>query len=224
MCEAIVTDSSPRPVLVWNRMIDFKASGIAVILSDNARVRGNVARFNHLTTAPGVIGPITFGIYVAADGSQVLDNLVASPSSAGATTPRLAEGLVVEGGETAVVRGNRVRHTTAGMRISFQPNSDVIGNRILNSGADGLVLTGVSDGSIVRNNFVRGSGGKGVLVNGAQTGEMTQFTNNDFRFNAGLDCDDDTTGGGTASTASIWTNNFGIDDDPDGICINTSSP
>jgi hypothetical protein len=46
-----------------------------------------------------------------------------------------------------------------------------------------------------------------------------QFLNNDFRFNTGFDCDDDTLGGGTAGTASTWTNNLGLDDDPDGICI-----
>ena len=46
-----------------------------------------------------------------------------------------------------------------------------------------------------------------------------QFVDNDFSLNTGLDCEDDTTGGGTAGTANAWTNNLGIDDDPDGICI-----
>lgn len=53
-----------------------------------------------------------------------------------------------------------------------------------------------------------------------ETSANNTFDHNDFRYNADLDCDDDSIGGGDYGTANWWLEpNLGFEDDPDGICM-----
>jgi hypothetical protein len=53
-----------------------------------------------------------------------------------------------------------------------------------------------------------------------ETSSNNTFDHNDFRYNADLDCDDDSIGGGDYGTANWWSEpNLGFEDDPDGICM-----
>ncbi|HYI22659.1 MAG TPA: right-handed parallel beta-helix repeat-containing protein [Candidatus Limnocylindrales bacterium] len=221
----MLVTGSPSSVIAWNRMVDFKASGVYVESSDGSLIRGNTIRFNHVTNSPGVVGPVTFGIAVeATDNVRVVRNVVGGPPTAGVSTPRLGQGISVNGGDAALIRLNRVFRVGSGMTSSSLTDSDYIANRVTGSAQVGMLLTAVSGGSTVTGNFVRSSGEQGIRVGGPQSGEMTQLSDNDFRLNTGLDCDDDTTGAGTSGTANTWTNNLGIDDDPDGICIDPAAP
>jgi len=51
-------------------------------------------------------------------------------------------------------------------------------------------------------------------------GENNTFDHNDFRYNAEIDCLDETTGSGSYGTANTWMDpNLGFSDEPDGICL-----
>jgi Right handed beta helix region len=217
----IFVDSSDRAVVSWNRIVDFQNYGVVVEILSNAVVRGNTLRYNHVTS-PLVFGnPNSFGILVdgAGSGNKVLDNVIGSPSTAGSTTPVLGVGMLMGFNQPSLVaRGNRMFNLNLGVDVHFLTGATISGNRVLNSRTTGMNLLSLGGNSIVRNNVVKGSGQQGLHVSGT-INLGAQFLNNDFRFNTGFDCDDDTLGGGTAGTANIWTNNLGLDDDPDGICI-----
>ena len=221
----VFVDSSDRALVAFNRVIDFTGLGITLSLSPNSRARGNTIYYNHVTS-PAVFGSaFSTGILIeGSTGTRVLDNTVRSPSTAGVTTPRLATGLVASGVATpsVVLRSNRVFYANTGLEAIFLGTSSIINNRIRFSGGIGMSLLSLGGNSTVADNWVRNSGQQGVHVRGTLN-LGAQFTDNDFRFNAGLDCDDDTIGSGTGGTANIWTNNLGIDDDPAEIC-NPASP
>jgi hypothetical protein len=75
------------------------------------------------------------------------------------------------------------------------------------------------------NNYVYANRARLNVIFGIATfvGEGNLFLQNDARYNAffggGYDCDDETTGTGTANTANTWTDNIGNSDNPDGICL-----
>ncbi len=67
-------------------------------------------------------------------------------------------------------------------------------------------------------NTAAGDGGILVFETAEPSGGSNRFNRNDARSNEGLDCDDQTTGFGTAGTGNTWTGNRGIDDFPGAIC------
>jgi parallel beta-helix repeat protein len=86
------------------------------------------------------------------------------------------------------IRGNRVSGAEWGIYLETTA-SRIVGNRVT-ANRDGIdVQTG---GNVVRDNDARG--------------------------NQDTDCDDETTGTGTAGTDNTWTGNQGVTSDPDGLC------
>jgi len=57
-------------------------------------------------------------------------------------------------------------------------------------------------------------------------GENNYLLNNDARYNFEVDCADDTGPGGpgTEGTYNTWENNFGFNNNPEEICIDTGGP
>lgn len=221
----VFVDSSDGAVVSFNRIIDFQQLGIVVEILSNSMVRGNTLRYNHVTSPVAFGNPNSIGILVdgAGSGNRVLGNVIGSPATAGVSTPRLGEGIFLAFNQpSARVRTNRISNVNSGIDVHFLTGAEITGNRILNSDATGMNLLSLGGDSLVQGNVVRGSGQQGVLVSGTLN-LGAQFLNNDFRFNTGLDCDDDTTGSGTAGTANTWTNDLGLTDDPDGICIDPSA-
>ncbi len=195
----ILVDLSPGAVVSWNRVVDFQSSGVAVAIAPDSLVRGNVVRYNHVTQPVEFGSNFSFGILVdASTGSRVVRNVVGSPASAGVSTPRLAEGMLISGNLASyVVRKNRVFSANVGLRTAFLSNSEFSDNRITNSGSVGMEHLSLGGDSTVARNFVRGSGQQGLFIWGSLN-LGAEFVDNDFRFNTGLDCDDNTPGGGTA--------------------------
>jgi parallel beta-helix repeat protein len=76
--------------------------------------------------------------------------------------------------------------------------------------------------SLISHNMFQGNGDKGIWVRTGSGGNT--FQNNDARGNTGVDCQDDTTGGGTSATANTWVNNKGNESMPAGICKKTGKP
>lgn len=74
----------------------------------------------------------------------------------------------------------------------------------------------------MRNNTVTNTGvgtfppTDGILFGSATNGN--QIRGNTARGNFPYDCEDDSTGSGTAGTANTWVDNNGVTDNPNGIC------
>jgi parallel beta-helix repeat protein len=102
-------------------------------------------------------------------------------------------------------------------------NVQVLGNTVTGAEGSGIDVT-ASDFAAVsaRNNTLRNNGvGPDAPRDGIFFGASThgnQIRGNTASGNAVFDCEDDSTGSGTAGTANTWVNNNGGTDNPNGIC------
>jgi len=116
--------------------------------------------------------------------------------------------------------GIAVRNVATGLPVG---NVDVLGNTVTGAEGSGIDVT-ASDFAAVsaRNNVLRNNGvGPDFPQDGIYFGPVTkgnQIRGNTASGNSGFDCEDDSSGSGTAGTANTWVNNNGVTDDPNGIC------
>jgi hypothetical protein len=98
-------------------------------------------------------------------------------------------------------------------------NVDINFNQILNPDGNGVDVTDDAPGAVsVFRNTIRSAGLDGIFF-GLGTSENFINTNN-AKFSADFDCQDLSSGTGTALTGNDWTNNVGPVADPPGICHN----
>jgi len=106
-------------------------------------------------------------------------------------------------------------------------NVDVLGNTVTGAEGSGIDVTAEDFAAVsARNNTLNNNGvGAPVPANeprdGIYFGPLTkgnQIRGNRASGNGNLDCEDDSTGSGTAGTANTWVNNNGVTDNPNGIC------
>jgi hypothetical protein len=102
-------------------------------------------------------------------------------------------------------------------------NVDVLGNTITGAEGSGIDVSAEDFAAVsVRNNTVRNNGVQsfpptdGILFGSATNGN--QIRGNTASGNFPFDCEDNSTGSGTAGTANTWVNNNGVTDNPNGIC------
>lgn len=94
---------------------------------------------------------------------------------------------------------------------------DVTFNRA-NEGYAGIVVNG-------DNNYIYANRARlNLLGLGTFEGSDNEFIENDARYNFAVDCWDETTGTGDEGTANTWDTNFGNNNDPPDLCIDTGSP
>jgi hypothetical protein len=168
--------------------------GIVVTNGAGITVRGNVVR-----DFDGV------GIFVAGQGdtsAEVVENSIRYHHSAEAPIPPRAIGINIlsAGGQ---VRANRI----IGLRTAGSTTP------MLDAGL--LVQLAVPDQLVIRNNVIKRAVDGLTLI--STSGAL--LVENVSRFNADLDCSDNSTGGtGTAGTDNIWIDNVGAISNPSGIC------
>ena len=106
-------------------------------------------------------------------------------------------------------------------------NVDVLGNTVTGAEGSGIDVTATDFAAVsARNNTLNNNGvGAAVPANeprdGIYFGSLTkgnQIRGNTASGNGNLDCEDDSSGSGTAGTANTWVGNNGVTDDPNGIC------
>jgi nitrous oxidase accessory protein NosD len=104
-------------------------------------------------------------------------------------------------------------------------NVDVLGNTVTGADNNGIDVTADEFAAAsVRNNTVNNNAVDGIFFGGdAVTPPPFETHGNQIRGNTAsgngnFDCEDDSTGSGTAGTANTWVNNNGVTDNPNGIC------
>jgi hypothetical protein len=144
-------------------------------------------------------GIIFFG---AAPGSLITENQV----------DQVFIGIAVDPVGLTLARPTGVSASPGGVEITF--------NRT-NEGFFGIIIGG-DDNYLYANRARLNAGGIGIF-----DGANNQFINNDARYNLEVDCYDETgggTGSGTAGTDNTWEDNFGNNNEPEEICIDTGFP
>nr|WP_239029383.1 right-handed parallel beta-helix repeat-containing protein [Pseudonocardia acidicola] len=175
------------------------------------------------------IDDATFAVIVNARGASVANNqIVRAP----ATAVPIGSAILVGGNTTGVmVAGNAIAGGDAtGIRVSnaFGPPNvglTVAGNQIVNR-QDGIRLTRQTSGRI-SGNEVAGSSNVGILLDrDADAAGMpipvdntgVTVSGNQLAGNRVADCQDTSSGTGTAGTANTWTGNIGFRSSPAGLC------
>jgi hypothetical protein len=107
--------------------------------------------------------------------------------------------------------------------IGSTANVDVLGNTITGAEGSGIDVSAERFAVVsVRNNTVRNNGVQsfpptdGILF--ATNTKGNQIRGNTARGNFPFDCEDMSSGSGTAGTANTWVGNNGVTDSPNGIC------
>ncbi|MER7043866.1 right-handed parallel beta-helix repeat-containing protein [Streptomyces jumonjinensis] len=92
-------------------------------------------------------------------------------------------------------------------------------NNISNTSGDGISVAQESlTASTISNNSVTNAGRDGVFIDDVSGNGGNQVTGNVLQGSANFDCEDLTTGAGTAGTANTWTNNQAQTSNPAGLC------
>jgi hypothetical protein len=204
-------------------------AGIAVATgSSTALIRSNL-----------VVGGL-IGIHVVnADAGTVRDNSLNGQTQ---------QGIAVIASALGVAKADVLNNTVIGtaessgiylVAVAGDLTTTAFGNTVSKNGAYGVYVQGASGGTgtvavkansvsaggagmtfggslpaTVENNNVSANSGGGISAN---SGGHT-FKSNNAKGNGGTDCQDSSTGTGTAGTGNTWTGNYGLESNPVGIC------
>lgn len=208
----VILDGHATTALVRQNIIVGGAFGVQVSELDAATIREN-------TLVGQSQAAIQAAAFFADRTVNVIGNTISGPGSTG--IQYLASGNLH--GLGGSIFGNTVRDKTlAGIDVAGYTSAAVVRGNNTFGNAIGIQLRaqGVS-GAAADNNRSTGNTGPGILVTAgvdpAYSGGWT-LRSNVARGNGGADCQDTTTGTGTAGTGNTWIGNYGLDPDPGGIC------
>lgn len=182
---------------------------------------GNSSDFSHdlLITHNTSTDDASFAVMVNARSSLVEDNVATHTNPEDPT----AGSAIFVGGNTDGLRINRNTITggaASGIRVTSLFGAPSTGLRItdntVTSRLNGVRISGGETDGTIDTNSVAGSSNVGILIDAGNSG--LQITHNTARDSAVLDCEDDSTGSGTAGTANTWTGDIGATSRPAGIC------
>jgi hypothetical protein len=196
---------SPTFTVVNNTIRDVAETGISISEAAGL-IRHNTLDFWHLsrpavTTGTGIVA----GALSAAD---LRENIINGVASAGLTTPRLGEAILLSAPlPGSVVSHNAISRVGAGIVVDtgYGYAVDIHGNLVENGTRQGLRIAG--GGITVTENDVQGFR-VGIDIISNTTGVPDLIQDNDFRGNATIDCRD-RTGATIGSLADTWIANRG---------------
>ncbi|MFJ3233693.1 right-handed parallel beta-helix repeat-containing protein [Streptomyces sp. NPDC086787] len=182
---------------------------------------GSSSDFSHdlLITHNTSTDDASFAVMVNARSSRVEDNVATHTDPDDPT----AGSAIFVGGNTDGLRINRNTITggdASGIRVTSlfgAPSTglNITGNTVT-SRRNGVRISGGETDGTIDTNYVTGSSNVGLLIEAGNSG--LQITHNTAHGSAVLDCEDDSTGSGTAGTANTWTGDIGATSRPEGIC------
>ena len=209
-----VSGSSGGTQVLRNRITDFLDNGVIDTSDGTVTIRNNHINYFHAVDNPftnasaGILGaPGAGGV------AMIRRNRIDSLDSAGDTTPQLAYGIYVLGGQFDV--HHNTGHNVRTFIYALEGTSGLIQrNRAVENIQFGLFLTQSTSVEVAHNKMAGAT--FGVDLDAGSTGN--NLHDNDWTGPGANDCEDLSSGGGTANTANTWTNNFGGESTPAGIC------
>lgn len=130
----------------------------------------------------------------------------------GSNTNLLIESNTINGGAGSGTSGINVRALTGTPSV----NTTVANNHVMNRW-NGIRVTDGATSAVIHDNHISNSQNDGIFM---QSGYANTFMNNHVDHSQTHDCEDDTTGSGTAGTANTWKGNHGSSNNssPAAIC------
>jgi parallel beta-helix repeat protein len=177
-----------------NDVSDSSQAGILASLGTNVSIRGN-----RVTRSGSAI------VYDNSDGDIRFNRIQQAADTA----------ISLFSGHDVQIGFNHIRKSSVGVQLLEAHGNSLRHNLIEGSSSDGILID-ASDANLIEGNLSRANGADGIHV-GLQSSANT-IRQNKLSGNAGLDCQDDTVGAGTAGTANFWIKNRGASDVPRGIC------
>jgi parallel beta-helix repeat protein len=222
-----------KAIVRFNIIDDFQKTGVIV---DGAGSSAIIA----LNAIKGA-GPVN---YIAQNGVQVSRNadalVQANTVSDLSYTPQNAAstGMLLFDPGKLEVSNNRVRDTDVGIyAITTDAQARIVENDVARSVFDGIALDGATGTKVEDNESSDNAVGIGLYgttaakVDGNETGDNSDvglyaggdtsnnvFSDNEADDNTTFDCQDESTGDGTAGTANTWVKNVGDTSSPAGLC------
>jgi hypothetical protein len=203
------------------------------------------------TTGAGVSGTLSSGLVVTGNTSvdsqnfavlfltsgAVVSNNTISWTNIDDTNAHSAIAILGEDIGTQVTNNSINGGAADGIRVNdlfYTPSSGltISGNTVANrlNGIAVYTAAGLSSTSSITGNTITSAGvndatgpsnGHGLWL---QSGNGVNVANNRASASVQFDCRDDTTGGGTAGTANVWTNDTGTTSSPSGLCTQGNLP
>jgi nitrous oxidase accessory protein NosD len=215
----IYSDQGARCVLIAdNRFEDHNGAGIFFADGDQPQHCVTVERNKS-------IGDRSFATFFASSHVRLVANFVSGrpddpfPGSAIFIGARNKD-VLVKRNHVEATAGNGIDvRDTGGNRVDGLPprNVDVLKNKVRAAGQNGIDVSATGVGEYeVRGNLALHNGEVGIHA-GRDTDDAA-FARNLARGNRTLDCQDESTGDGTAGTDNTWRGNTGGSDNPPGIC------
>jgi parallel beta-helix repeat protein len=217
----------------FNLIDDYQKNGITV---SNTGSKADI-EFNDIRGA----GPTAI---IAQNGVQVSDGadatVAANAISGNVYSPQTTSstGILLFAPHSANVASNVLKANDTGV-YAYQTDArtTVSGNNVSGSSFDGITFDSVTQSLMKGNTSSKNAEGIGVYastgakVSGNNANQNTTdgvftdtdtsqntFDQNSAQGNSGLDCEDVSTGTGTAGTANTWTHDVGATSNPTGIC------
>lgn len=166
------------------------------------------------------VNDATFVVATNSQNSKVANNTISVTSGSngtaildfGCNVNLSINNNMISGGAATGTSGINVRDLCGTPSVKTMVVNNHVANRY-----NGIRLTDDESGATVMGNQVMGSSNDGILD---QTGSSNTFQNNQLATSAVHDCEDDTTGSGTAGTANQWKGNQGKSNNssPAAIC------
>jgi hypothetical protein len=215
--------------LLYDTITNFLGTGVRAGTGSRVRVFETEARFLHPDRSRALPGsdlaPEATGFDLdGAAGARVESSSVFSVPARGRLQPTLWAGVTVRDtpGPVRIQRTRVLRTIRAGFLVQRSPQVRLLDVRTRGNWGNGIELDDVT-GTIVRNGFALVSY-RGITL-GARTAGV-RIANLQSRDNRLLDCQDASSGSGSAGTANVWSNVVGSTSDPPGLCspIATGGP
>jgi parallel beta-helix repeat protein len=171
-----------------------------------------------------------FAVIFCTDGAQVIDNTVTYTDP---DDPNADTAIYLGGGDTDLnVSGNELSGGISAAGVSFNADfypegtGDSIADNTISDHSDGIVVRGANaavDGNnypgasdfTISGNTITGSATDGIWV---QAGSDGSISSNSASGSGTYDCQDSTTGTGTAGTDDSWSSDIGSTSSPTGLC------
>ena len=160
---------------------------------------------------------VNAGLGIRYLGSPTTELLVRTSVFLAAPDQPPIDGILAFGSGLIRIRNNEMMRVGSGIELLGPTDGRVMGNDLTGAAPDGPdrpgILLDASSLNVADNEVHRFRRG-GIRV----TAGGNIIRDNDFRNNRDTDCVDTTSGGGTAGTDNLWTDDLGKEDSPNGIC------